>query len=180
MFVRDGFVDFLRTPRAREFWAFFSPLVRARGFVRRDDFLPEDIPRLLGNLVLLDRRADSYFYRLVGSNIAGQHGRDLTGRGLAEWPAPNAATIRAQYDRVLADRAPILAHYSGPAYCGGRFELVERRWEKLALPLAVASGEPDGVLVCACECPDSDPLPACFAGTAAGGCWCATPGVCAR
>jgi hypothetical protein len=172
-----NFAELLRTARAREFWARFSPFLRTRGFVRRDDFLPEDIPRLLGNLAMLERHDSGFRYRLVGSNIAGQHGRDLTGCSLDEWPPPIAATIRAQYESVLARRAPILSHYAGPAFRGGRFEIVERRWEKLALPLAFAHAEPDGVLVCACECPENDPWPTCFAGTAQTGCWCAEPGI---
>jgi hypothetical protein len=172
-----GFADLLRTARVRDFWAVFAPYLRTRGFVRRDDFKPEEIPRLLGSLVLLEKRAEGYRYRLVGSNIAGLHGRDLTGTGLTEWPAAIAATIAAQYDTVLAKRAPILAHYAGPAYRGGRFEVIERRWEKLALPLAFDGDEPDGVLVCASECAENDPLPACWAGTPERGCWCAVPGV---
>jgi hypothetical protein len=173
----DAFARLMRTPRARAFLAHFSPFLRMRGFVRRDDFKPEDIPRLLGSLVMLEKRAEGYRYRLVGSNIAGLHGRDLTGRELSEWPAAIAASIRAQYDQVLAARAPILAHYSGPAYRAGRFEIIERKWEKLALPLAFAGGEPDGVLVCASECPENDPWPSCVAGTATSGCWCAVPGI---
>lgn len=173
----DDFAEHLRTSRAREFWAHFSPFLRARGFVRRDDFLPEDIPHLLGNLAMLERGAGGFRYRLVGSNIASRHGRDLTGRGLDEWRPAIAATIQAQYETVLARRAPILAHYSGPAFRGGRFEIVERRWEKLALPLAFANAEPDGVLVCACECPENDPLPSCWAGAPARGCWRARPGI---
>lgn len=173
----EDFARLLQTSRARDFWAQFSPFLRARGFVRRDDFLPENIPQLLGSLVMLERREGRFRYRLVGSNIAGVHGRDLTGRGLDEWPPATAATIQAQYDTVLATRSPILAHYSGPAFRGGRFETVERRWEKLVVPLAFAGGEPDGVLVCAIECPEDDPLPACWAGSPGRGCWCARPGI---
>lgn len=170
------FADFLRTQRARDFWAHFAPIWEKRGFVRRDDFLPETIPHLLGALVLLERRTAGFFYRLVGSNIAGLHGRDLTGAGLYEWSPAVAATIQAQYDKVLATRAPILAHYNGPAYRGGRFEVTERRWEKLAFPIAFAGDAPDGVLVCACELPENDPFPPCHVGPGESGCWCAAPG----
>jgi hypothetical protein len=171
------FAELLRTKRARDFWAHFAPIWENRGYVRRDDFLPETIPHLLGSLVLLERRAEGFIYRLVGSNIAGQHGRDLTGSSLGEWTSPVAATIQAQYDKVLADRSPILAHYDGPAFRGGSFEVIERRWEKLAFPLAFAGDAPDGVLVCACELAEKDSFPPCHIGPGASGCWCAAPGI---
>lgn len=170
------FADLLQTPRARAFLAHFAPMMRARGFVRRDDFLPESIPGLLGNLVMLERQAGTFRYRLVGSKIAGMHGRDLTGTTLADWPSTIAAALQAQYETAVATRAPILSHYAAPAYRGTRFEIVERRWEKIVLPIAFAGDEPNGVLVCACECAEKDPLPACWAGTPERGCWCAPPG----
>ncbi len=173
----DRLEGHLSNATTRSFWAHFSPFMRLRGFVRRDDFLPEDVPQLLGNLVLLECRAGRFFYRLVGTKIAGQHGRDLTGRALDEWPDPIAATIATQYRAVVAGRRPILSHYSGPAYRGTRFEIVERRWEKMALPLAFADDAPDGVLVCASELPHADSFPQCYAGLDGVGCWCTRPGM---
>jgi hypothetical protein len=173
----DRLQGLLRNATTRSFWAHFSPFMRLRGFVRRDDFLPEDVPPLLGNLVLLECRGAGFVYRLVGTNIAGRHGRDLTGCALDEWPDTIAATIAAQYRTVLAERRPILSHYTGPAYRSGRFDIVERRWEKLALPLSFAGDAPDGVLVCACESPETDDLPVCWAGREEAGCWCARPGM---
>ena len=175
----DPLAPLIRTPRVREFRARFAPLMAAHGFVRRADFLPEQIPRLLGNLVLLERTERGFRYRLVGSNIAGLHGRDLTGSYLSEWPAATSSMIAAQYEALLAHRRPILAHYLGPAYSGGRFHIVQRRWEKLALPLAFGAAA-DGVLVCADQCGEADAWPDCFAGTPDRGCWCLEPGVSQR
>lgn len=138
--------------------------------------MPEQVPHLLGSLVMLERRPEGFRYRLVGSKIASMHGRDLTGRGLADWPAVTAATIREQYDLVIDRRLPIVSHYHAPAYRDGRFEVVEWKWEKIVLPLAFGPDGPDGVLLCAAEWEAEAAFPTCWKGPKPTGCWCVEPG----
>jgi len=71
---------------------------------QRRDIDPADLRTLLPHLTLVDRVSDQYRYRLIGTAVAEELGRDLTGQAVGSYvtePA-YAAAILAIYDRVFA------------------------------------------------------------------------------
>ena len=75
-----------------------------RRMPRRRDIDPGDLPALLPHLMLIDRVADQYRYRLVGTTVADELGRELTNQIVGSYvPEPEyAAAIVGMYHRVFA------------------------------------------------------------------------------
>jgi len=118
-----------------------------RGFMRRADFDPLDLPRLLKHLILSDvgvaeGRPLAIRYRVVGTEIVTAHGSDYTGKTVEE--LTSGATLdytRALYAIVIARAVPV--------YSEGRFRWAqkEHRWTKrLHLPLSRGGRVVDTVL----------------------------------
>ncbi|WP_119165687.1 PAS domain-containing protein [Algihabitans albus] len=91
-----------------ELYAYWSKRKRAGNLPRREDIDPVDIPRLLGNLMLLDvhrGREDThrFRFRLVGTAICDIAGADLTGRWLDElfYPGPYLSYLGALNNEVV-------------------------------------------------------------------------------
>jgi hypothetical protein len=74
----------------------------------RTDINPCDIPALLPYLTIIDKVDGKLRYRLVGSEVAQQIGRDLTGRlvGFYLSQPEIVAKLRAIYERVFATAHP--------------------------------------------------------------------------
>jgi hypothetical protein len=100
----------------------------------RADIDPLDIVPLLPHVVMIDVERDPqrFRYRLVGTEIVRQLGRDLTGRYLDELEHnPRVAAIAAEYARVAAWGAPVCATWEYTREDGRHI-----RYERLALPLS--------------------------------------------
>ena len=65
------------------------------GMPSRQDISPAEIPKLLEYIFLLELRGDpslgpaSFFYRVLGSQLANLAGQDLSQKSLAEYRCPN-------------------------------------------------------------------------------------------
>ena len=100
----------------------------------RVDIDPLEIVRLLPHVIMIDveRSPPRFRYRLVGTEIVKQLGRDLTGRYLDQLEHnPRIDAIAAEYARVASWGAPICATWEYTRD-DGRFI----RYERLALPLS--------------------------------------------
>lgn len=105
-----------------------------RPFPARADFDPLELRYILGNLSLIDVLRDPlrFVFRLHASQNAAHLGADLTGKEVAEMPAwVDPASVRAQYEHVVATRAPKARRRVGTHADGIRWE-----YEVLVLPLS--------------------------------------------
>ena len=76
----------------------------------RGDLEPGDIRLLLPYLTIVDKFDDRPRYRLVGSAVAQQLGRDMTGQFVGSYvAAPSADVLRAVSGRVFATGHPVFA-----------------------------------------------------------------------
>ena len=105
----------------------------------RKDLNPADIPRLLPNLMLADvagqtaeAQAPQIRFRLVGTEVVGRFGCELTGCRLSEIDyGAQAGDIAAQYYRAVDSGEPQFARfeiYQSPNYV--------IRMQQLLLPLS--------------------------------------------
>jgi len=70
---------------------------------QRRDIDPVDLPTLLPHLMLIDRAEDQYRYRLVGTAVADELGRDLTRQTVGSYVTGTeyAAAIMDIYERIF-------------------------------------------------------------------------------
>jgi hypothetical protein len=75
----------------------------------RRDLDPLEIAKLLPNVALVEPEQDGYRWRLMGTAIADDFGRDLTGRMFGEYVAPTrfVRDMTDGFDMALALIAPI-------------------------------------------------------------------------
>ena len=75
----------------------------------RRDLDPCDIPKLLPYVMIVEKVDDRFRWRLVGTAVAQEAGRDLTGSivGLYDSTPEAAAAARAIYERVFTTAHPI-------------------------------------------------------------------------
>jgi hypothetical protein len=101
--------------------------------LRREDFDPVDMPRLLPNLILSDvaQGGRSIVYLLVGTEIVKAHGYDYTGYTVERLTSGTTlAYTQDLYGRIVRERMPV--------YSEGHFRWMgkEHCWTKrLHLPL---------------------------------------------
>ncbi len=76
----------------------------AKAMPGRRDIDPAEVPALLPYLTLIDRREQHFRYRLVGTAVSEDLGRDLTGQDVGSYISPPefAAANAAIYERVFA------------------------------------------------------------------------------
>lgn len=76
----------------------------ARAMPARRDIEPAEIPALLPYLTLIDRRDGHFRYRLVGTAVAEELGRDMTGQDVGSYVSPPeyAAALAGIYERVFS------------------------------------------------------------------------------
>lgn len=99
----------------------------------RADIDPAEIRHLLPHLSIVEAMAPGAFrYRLVGTRVVADLGRDVTGQmvGALVRPATFAASLKVHYERVCNERAPLFvaSAFRGP---GGAVHAISR----LLLPL---------------------------------------------
>jgi hypothetical protein len=83
----------------------------SRTMPARSDLNPGDIPTLLPYLMIIEKVADQYRYRLVGTAVVQAIGRDLTGCLVGSYvvDAKSAADVRVIYDRAFTAAHPVFA-----------------------------------------------------------------------
>jgi hypothetical protein len=77
-------------PRLRRFYDYLERKRAGRPFLRRRDIDPIEFPYVLGNLMLIDvlYQPLRFRYRLVGANLVGHIGYDMTGKFVEDHPEP--------------------------------------------------------------------------------------------
>ncbi len=132
--------------RLQELYAYWLKIHPPDRLPARRDFNPTAVPHLLPSLWMVDVQDKPFRlrYRLVGSNIVAQHGRDVTGLWLDEvFPdvAVNEAFIGG-YRQLVADAVPQWRR-------GKPILRQEKVWEleSLRLPLSTDGRRVDIILV---------------------------------
>ncbi len=135
----------IRTPRLRRL---LDDWLRWRGdrlMPARRDFLPEDIPYVLGNVILhevAERAPLRFRYRLIGSLIVARRGFDFTGRYLDELPSSDVRDVVTRInERVVEERRPLLWRFDMPDLAHRM-----RHCEVLSLPLSADGAQVDMIL----------------------------------
>jgi hypothetical protein len=128
----------------RELYRYWRGKRGGRAIPTRRDIDPTEIARLLPYVALIEADRDGYRWRLMGTAIAADLGRDLTGERFGRYiaPSPFAIHMTGTFDRVLADGTPI---FEESLYWTG-FRMVQAV-SRLLLPLAPQGGTPGMVLL---------------------------------
>lgn len=132
-----------RTPfgdaRIEQSFLYWSRKAAGRAMPGRADIDPVEIPKLLPDVMLVERLDDGrYRYRLIGTENARAHGVNATGRFLDEvLPGPDyCAHVLALYDECVTRRRPL---YSECLFFSPARREPERHTKVLFMPLS-----PDG------------------------------------
>jgi hypothetical protein len=129
----------MRLEQAYHYWA---EKAAGRGMPSRADIDPVDIPKLLPDVMLVERFANGrYRYRLIGTENTRAHGMNATGRYLDEvLPGPDyRAHVLTLYDECVATRRTL---YSECLFFSPARHQPERHTKVLFMPLS-----PDGMTV---------------------------------
>lgn len=169
--------DRLISESSRSLLEFLERCRGSDGIIRRSSFRPEQLREWLGGIGILQWDADrnDYRYRLFGTHLAQNLGRDLTGHLLAAWP-PDLAQVMRDQATVAVDRGvAVVAHY--------RFHVLKRSGvienglriqEKLVVPMAYRDEGPrDAVLVYVGQELADIPVLRPHLTATDGSCWCA-------
>lgn len=82
--ILDG-VD-ITEDRSRDFAEYWASLPKVGGIPRRDAFRPEDVPRLLPNVVIHELVSPELLrIRLIGSSVVEDYGQEITGRNYLDF-----------------------------------------------------------------------------------------------
>jgi len=123
-------------PRLEQAYLYWRAKAAGRTMPGRADIDPTEIPKLLPDVMLVERHPDGrYRYRLIGTENARAHGMNATGRFLDEvLPGPDyAAHVLALYDECVQKRRAL---YSECLFLSpGRHE-PERHTKVLFMPLS--------------------------------------------
>jgi hypothetical protein len=132
----------LTDERLEQAYRYWRGKAAGRAMPARADIDPIDIPRLLPDVMLVERLEDGrYRYRLIGTENARAHGINATGRFLDEvLPGPEyRAHVLALYDECVRERGALYSECL--FFTPGRPE-PERHTKVLFMPLS-----PDGETV---------------------------------
>jgi hypothetical protein len=127
-------------PRLEHTYDYWREKAAGRAMPSRADIDPIEIPKLLPDVMLVERMADGrYRYRLIGTENQTAHGINATGRFLDEvLPGPDyAAHVLALYDECVETRRPL---YSECLFFSPARHEPERHTKVLFMPLS-ADGE---------------------------------------
>src|SRR5579883_2212719 len=95
----------------RDLYRYWQDKRGNRAMPSRADLDPVDIPWLLPHLSLVHKVSGRLYYRLVGTAIVQQHGRDLTGEPVGSYISGGAPekfnTLQALGERVFSDACPV-------------------------------------------------------------------------
>jgi hypothetical protein len=127
-------------PRLEQAYLYWHARAAGREMPSRADIDPIDIPKLLPDVMLVERlESGRYRYRLIGTENARAHGINATGRFLDEvLPGPDyGAHVLALYDECVAARRAL---YSECLFFSPARHEPERHTKVLFMPLS-ADGE---------------------------------------
>lgn len=123
-------------PRLEQAYLYWRGKARDRAMPGRPDIDPTEIPKLLPDVMLVERLDDGrYRYRLIGTENARAHGVNATGRFLDEvLPGPDyGAHVLALYDECVASRRAL---YSECLFFSPARRDPERHTKVLFMPLS--------------------------------------------
>lgn len=168
--------DRLTFAKGRELLALLDGRRDTSGVLRRSAFEPHELRPWLGGIAIMQWNGErgDYQYRLFGTLLAQNIGRDLTGLTLAEWPSDVAEIMREQADTARSRRTIVVSHYRlRVLQRNGMVENGVRTQEKLVIPMAYPeTGEPDAVLVYVDQRFADIPILRAHMDATAGSCWC--------
>jgi hypothetical protein len=127
-------------PRLEQTYNYWREKAAGRAMPSRADIDPIEIPKLLPDVMLVERVAEGrYRYRLIGTENQTAHGINATGRFLDEvLPGPDyAAHVLALYDECVETRRAL---YSECLFFSPARHEPERHTKVLFMPLS-ADGE---------------------------------------
>ena len=101
----------LHFPHHVELYRYWDAKRAGRLMPSRRDFDPCEIPALLPHLMIVDKLEDRFRYRLVGTAVVEDMGRDLTGLFVGDSVSPSeyAAAYRAGFEQVWTSGRPIFS-----------------------------------------------------------------------
>jgi hypothetical protein len=123
-------------PRLEQAHAYWRQKAAGRVMPGRADIDPIEIPRLLPDVMLVERLDNGrYRYRLIGTENSSAHGINATGRFLDEvLPGPDySAHVLALYDECVGQRRPL---YSECLFFAPSRREPERHTKVLFMPLS--------------------------------------------
>jgi hypothetical protein len=123
-------------PRLGQAYLYWREKAAGRAMPSRADIDPIDIPKLLPDVMLIERLDNGrYRYRLIGTENARAHGINATGRFLDEvLPGPDyCAHVLALYDECVATRRAL---YSECLFFAPARHDPERHTKVLFMPLS--------------------------------------------
>lgn len=115
-----------------QLYAYWNSKRAGRRMPARSDIAPDQIRGLLPNLMLIDVVGADFRYRLVGTKVVEDMGRNLTAASAGSYvePAPYAAAVVDTYRRVRDLGVPV---FTGGVYVAPRGT---KHWvSRLLLPL---------------------------------------------
>ena len=117
-----------------DLYRYWNSVRGERATPTRGDIDPIKIVQLLPCIGLVERRADGYFWRLIGTAIVEHFGRDLTGEryGIRFSPASFVAEAIKSFDLALEQEVPFFDEFDYRSPGGGSPQAVSR----LVCPLA--------------------------------------------
>jgi hypothetical protein len=97
-------------PKLRRLWELWCTKRGGHIMPRRADIDVLELKEWLGHLMLIEPidAGRDFQYRVYGTVLAEQFGRDLTGKTLSSLPSSEQEVTRAQYLRVCHKRVPLL------------------------------------------------------------------------
>lgn len=130
----------LTLPVLQALYAYWAGKRQGRIMPDRADIDPIEMRPWLGHLMLVELAPPAdYIYRLYGSAFVDQFKVDMTGQSIDKLPSQQAELLRAEYDAVVGQRAPMSRLYTATFDYTSRDKRsawqVERSWERLVLPL---------------------------------------------
>ncbi|KJS36324.1 MAG: hypothetical protein VR70_14070 [Rhodospirillaceae bacterium BRH_c57] len=135
----------LRHPQLKDLYQFWLGLCRNERLPMAADLDPAHLRPWIDNLVVLDVSVDGddFIYAYYGRSFSNAFGADTVGKPISNLPTEQAATLKAEYDRVVKDHLPQARVYTAD------FDGDTQTWERLVLPLFDRIGDVEKLLVCA-------------------------------
>ncbi len=123
----------ISSPLLREFYAYWQGKRNGRRWPARADLDPLDIPRLLPHVAMLDIRRDplDLVCRLMGTQVVGGFGAEMTRLGIRDLPMSNARDL---FEALAASALDGQARRIGAVYHTVQNRSKHIDW--LALPLS--------------------------------------------
>ncbi|MBM3555546.1 MAG: PAS domain-containing protein [Alphaproteobacteria bacterium] len=141
----------LQTPRIAYLVQRWREIKASGRIPRRDDFRPEALWDLLGQLAMVDvipGNPPDFRYRLVGTVIAAAFTRDPTGQSVDSLDPAMAALLRRDYNMVLERLEPVIQ----------RVDMVRdqkrQSYDKVMVPISENGDAFDMILIAASVLPD--------------------------